>query len=43
MSIANFIDGRLVLTGTAKEILVALFGSYQYNQPFEDQELINKI
>lgn len=37
MGVVNFIENRLVLQGDIKEILIALFGSYQYNQPFEGE------
>ena len=34
----TWIDNRMRLSGTLRDILIDLFGAYQYNQPFEDTE-----
>lgn len=33
MLVPNWINDRLKITGTLAEVLIALFGTYQYNQP----------
>lgn len=35
LSAASFIDGRLALTGSLRELLIAFFGTYQFNQPYK--------
>lgn len=42
LSALSWVEGRLRLTGTLRDILIDLFGTYQFNQPFStagDKEL----
>ena len=38
ISAPTWIDSRMRLSGTIRDILIDLFGVYQYNQPFADTE-----
>jgi hypothetical protein len=43
MNAVDFVNGRLCVTGDIKDILLAFFGSYQFNQPFTDSNLIERF
>lgn len=43
MNAVDFVNGRLCVTGDIKDILLAFFGSYQFNQPFTDPNLIARF
>ena len=43
LSAQGFVDGRLNLTGSIGELLKAFFGTYQFNQPFEEHGDPSKV
>lgn len=43
MSSANFIQNRLCLTGTIGDILSDILATYQFNQPFTDEALVDQF
>ena len=43
LNAVDFVNDRLCVTGDIQNILLAFFGSYQFNQPFESKELIDRF
>lgn len=43
LNAVDFVNDRLCVTGNIRDILLAFFGSYQFNQPFGTKELIERF
>lgn len=43
LNAVDFVNDRLCVVGDLQSILLAFFGSYQFNQPFENEDLIKRF